>query len=361
MTDHLLLIGVVGFLLKVHQRKNKEEAMKRCFWSFAWITAAVCLVAANGQAGTWRQVKDKLPGAEVQFVERDGDAVWVGTLGGLAVFRKDATAPTTVVSDRAVWDIQPMPDGQYYIGTDRGVFMLVDGKATNRRLEKASVGRLARFGKTGCWAIADQGRMARLMQLKNAQWIPVPRFAGRPVEDLYVTSEGVVWVMLEANGIVACDPSSSPETWVHHLEGLNLRSFCRDSRGRIWCGTWGRGIKVLDNGKWRGDLSQEGAVITGIVEDGEGHIWAATNASGLWQFNGEAWTNHLGREGTINSLQVAGGHVYVSSQSVPALRRWTGKQWEILVESPAMFRSVIEGPDGKVWAGNTLMGVYIEP
>jgi ligand-binding sensor domain-containing protein len=253
-----------------------------------------------------------------------------------------------------------MPDGRHWIGTDNGVLALANG-TTTRFLEKASVGRLARFGESACWAIADENGVTRLMQVQGDKWAPVPRFVGKAVEDLFMTADGVVWVMIEANGIVAADPAAAPETWVHHLEGVNLRSFCLDARGRAWCGTWGRGVMVLEGGKWRGELGQEKAVITAIVEDAEGHIWAATNANGLWQFDGERWTNHLREEGTINVLQAAAGRVFISSQSNPALRVWTGEEWKALVDSPAMFRSVIEGPDGKLWAGNTLMGLYIEP
>ena len=109
-------------------------------------------------------------------------------------------------------------------------------------------------------------------------------------------------------------------------------------------------------------MEKEDAAVTTIREDARGHIWAATNANGLWQFDGDNWTNHLREEGTINVLEVPeDGRVYVSSQSVCELRVWTGEEWRTLLEAPAMFRAVINGPGGEIWAGNTLTGLYVQP
>jgi ligand-binding sensor domain-containing protein len=300
-----------------------------------------------------------LPGTEIQFLKSDGHSLWVGTLGGLAVLREGAAE--TIVKDEAVWDMETMPDGSAWVGTDKGILRL-DGNTPARSLSGASVGRLVRFGHDSCWAIADRGDVSQLLELKDGKWTPAPYFIGKAVADLFPTGSGTVWVILDTNGIVAANPEQESDLWIHHLEGINIRAFHKDSRGRVWCGTWGRGIMVLEGGKWTRHMAGETAVFTAIEEDGNGHIWAATNANGLWQFNGERWINHLRDEGVINVLQAPGdGNVYISSQSNPALRVWTGAAWKTVADAPTMFRTVMLGPDGKLWAGNTLDGLYRQP
>jgi ligand-binding sensor domain-containing protein len=324
--------------------------------------AAGLLASADLQAAPWRHLTevDGLPGQQVQFVERHGDAVWAGTLDGLVAFRRGQ--PATVVTGEAVWDIEPMQEGRYWIGTGSGI-LLLEGATTSRSLEGYSVGRLARFGADCCWAIADREDQTQLLEHCDGEWRPVPRFAKQQVTDMFPARDGMmVWVLLETDGLLAADPAAEPERWAHHLEGVRVPSFCEDTKGRIWCGTWGRGVMRLEGETWTHELEEEDAAVTTIKEDGRGHIWAATNANGLWEYDGERWTNHLREEGTINVLQVpSDGRVYVSSQSVCSLRVWTGEKWETLVEAPSVFRAVTVGPAGKLWAGNTLTGLYVQP
>jgi len=320
-----------------------------------------CALLSGGADGAeWKHITAAagLPGARVQFVQRDGDAVWVGTLDGLAMFRGGKAS--TVVTGEAVWDMLPMGGKRYWLGTGNGI-LLLEGTKTARSLAGYSVGRLARFGEDGAWAVADRADRTELFEYVDGEWRPAEHFAREVVTDLFQTRDGKVWALLEANGLVAADPGVPPAQWQRHLEGINVASFCEDTRGRIWCGTWGRGIRAYDGEKWERVLKKEDATITTIREDGNGHIWAATNAHGLWEFDGTQWHNHLRKEGSINVLEAPGdGRIYVSSQSVCDLRVWTGKEWRTLLEAPAMFRDVVVGPGDRLWAGNTVTGLYVQ-
>jgi hypothetical protein len=46
---------------------------------------------------------------------------------------------------------------------------------------------------------------------------------------------------------------------------------------------------------------------------------------------------------------------------VCSLRRWSGKAWETVLDVPTMFIGVATDAKGKLWAGNILDGVYVEP
>lgn len=312
-------------------------------------------------AEPWKHLTeaDGLPLLMVQYLERHGEEVWVGTLDGLVVFRKGQSSK--VVERQAAWDVLPLGKGRYWIGTQQGA-LLLDGHKTTRSLEGYSVGSLERFGEKALWACAERNQTLALMEYREGPWKPVSRFKRRNVSDLFSTRDGKVWALVEADGIVAADPTNDPKEWPHHLKGLNVRSFCEDVHGRVWCGVWGKGVMVLEDGEWKRHLPQEKAAITIIRQDAKGHLWAATNASGFWEYDGDQWKNHLRDEGTINFLEVpADGRVYFSSQSAPALRVWTGKKWDTVLDAASPFRAVIQGPRGKLWAGNTINGLYVQP
>jgi hypothetical protein len=72
--------------------------------------------------------------------------------------------------------------------------------------------------------------------------------------------------------------------------------------------------------------------------------------------------NHLNEEGTINMLETTpDGKLYVSSQSECSLRQWTGTAWDKILDVPTMFITVQLDAKGKLWAGNILDGVYVQP
>ncbi|MDP6355384.1 MAG: two-component regulator propeller domain-containing protein [Planctomycetota bacterium] len=337
------------------------------------ITLTTLILAPILQAEPWKHITeaDGLPTMMVQFMERHGDDIWVGTLQGLAVFR--GGRGFKVLAGKATWDIQPLGKGRYWVGTMRGL-MLLGGDRKQPGTDSAwkvgdlhpsfkgySVGSLESLGEKSLLACAERRNAIALIQYKDGDWKAISRFKRRSVSDLFKTRRGKVWAIIESDGIVAADPAKDSKEWAHHLKGRSVRSFCEDKEGRIWCGTFSKGIMELTDGKWKRHLPREESAITTIKQDSKGHLWAATNANGLWQYDGGKWKNHLRDEGTINFLESAGGSVYISSQSAPPLRAWDGKKWQTILDIPGQFRAVVLGPGGKLWAGNTITGLYVQP
>ncbi len=326
------------------------------------MAAGVVVMAANVlQAASWRHLTEDqgLPAREIQFIKMLGAEVWVGTLKGLTAFRKDK--PETVLAGEPVWDVLTDADGYLWIGTEKGIIRQ-KGAASERSLQGESIGRIVAFGPHTVWALCKKSDQSRLMEYSDGKWRPVKRFEKEKPRELFVTRTGVVWVLLEANGMLAADPGQAPDQWKHHQMGVNMTAFCEDKQGQIWCGTWDRGIMVLEKGEWKRLLTEEDAVITAIRQDRKGQMWAATNAHGLWQYDGANWVNHLNEEGTINLLEsTSDGRVFVSSQSECSLREWTGSGWNKVVDVPTMFIAVRVDAKGRIWAGNILDGVYVSP
>ncbi len=76
-----------------------------------------------------------------------------------------------------------------------------------------------------------------------------------------------------------------------------------DSRGRVWFGTDGKGISVLENGKIT-NYTKAGNIelrsVYSIVEDRRGHIWLSTAKEGIFEFDGKSFTRLSLKEGLRN-------------------------------------------------------------
>lgn len=329
--------------------------------------AAIVLLLATAatRAADWvhQTTKEGLPANEVQFLKQDdsGD-LWIGTLGGLAVWRDNKL--TIMLKGDEVWDLARIAPGRYLVGTGNGIVLLEGTKAT-RSLTGATVGSIQPFGDKGWWAVSKNRGTERneLVEYVDGKWQAVAAFAKQKVVDLYRAADGALWVALDGDGIVAVSPGAGADKEVHHLRGFNVTAFQQDAQQRIWCGTWGRGVMVLEKGEWKRMLENEKAVIFGVRADGKGGVWVATNAHGLWQYDGAKWTNHLEDEGPVNLLETTSdGKVWISTQTAGGLRFWDGKAWQSSgIDTPLPFRCLLEARDHHLWAGNVLDGVYHQP
>ena len=85
-----------------------------------------------------------------------------------------------------------------------------------------------------------------------------------------------------------------------------IYSIYKDSRGRIWFGTDGKGITVLDNGKLTTYNKTNGLRddhIYSFTEDKKGNIWFNTEGAGIYCFNGKTFKNYTDADG-ISDLKI---------------------------------------------------------
>jgi len=73
-----------------------------------------------------------------------------------------------------------------------------------------------------------------------------------------------------------------------------------DSRGRVWFGTDGKGISVLENGHFTSYGEGNGLksnVVYSVTEDQDGNIWFTTSNAGVYKFDGTRFHNYTTADG----------------------------------------------------------------
>jgi hypothetical protein len=91
----------------------------------------------------------------------------------------------------------------------------------------------------------------------------------------------------DTRGWVTVSESGAPIDWV--------TAIVVDTRGRLWCGTYGQGLFVRDGTTWRVYRQSESGLpgdwITALALDSQGELWIATLGGGLGHFDGQNWAS----------------------------------------------------------------------
>jgi len=251
------------------------------------LLAAVAAVAAVSAAAgdKWRHLTVEttpgLPGNEVQFVTPSADGgVWIGTLSGLAKLKDGKVTALTGEDGKPMglhaWCIQERGDGSCWVGHGNGA-MLVDkgGRKKAQALEGYTVAPIIDVGQGKFWAIAKERRseMNKLFAANGDTWQQVPGSEKLRVVDIFKAVDGKLWLVLDGDGILEIDPAKAMGEAAHHLQGLNVTVVAEDTRKRIWCGLWGRGVAVWDGTGWQRHLSkQKESAVLSIAQDAKQNI-----------------------------------------------------------------------------------------
>jgi ligand-binding sensor domain-containing protein len=94
-----------------------------------------------------------------------------------------------------------------------------------------------------------------------------------------------------------------------HFSGNNyIYSVFIDSRNRIWFGTDGKGISVLEKGKFTSFDKKQGLksnIVYSITEDSDNHIWFSTANAGIYRFDGKSLKNYTLENG-LSDIHITG-------------------------------------------------------
>jgi ligand-binding sensor domain-containing protein/serine phosphatase RsbU (regulator of sigma subunit) len=231
--------------------------------------------------------------------------LWFGTEGGLAVY--DGTGFQTydeedgLVDNDVVGMIEDLEGniwawGAYGISVLTGDTVLTytkgDQLAGNMivdvMVDSRGTVHVATFEKQGITSFADPYR-AVLNKRKEI------------IRDMLEVGPGEIWYASQDHGIIV--QSKAGEYTLGPEEGLTdpvVLCLLKDSRDRIWCGTYGQGLFVYENGRFRNVPSQfdEEPIARELMEDNQGRIWILGFISGVWMLDEGNYTQ-FGVENTL--------------------------------------------------------------
>jgi ligand-binding sensor domain-containing protein len=156
-------------------------------------------------------------------------------------------------------------------------------------------------------------------------------------------------------------------TWesITTKEGLShnwVYDLFQDSRGRIWVGTWGGGVSMLENNQWKKYSKSDGLhsmAATCIREDKHGEIWVSTD-NGLNRFeNGRFVSGGLYGKSLLQILFDRKGNLWAgcwrSGISGGGLFKHDGFKWDCFSTVDGLpgleILKIFEDSRGRIWVG----------
>jgi signal transduction histidine kinase/ligand-binding sensor domain-containing protein len=283
--------------------------------------------------------------------DRHGD-IWIGTLGaGLARFDGKKFAVMTSkqgLASNTIYTLAEDRDGALWAGTTSGINRLHNGKidasySTAQGLPSANIRALFIDHQGTLWAGTEKGPAV----LKGGSFT-TPK--GLPVElrgaiaAINEDHEGRVYLATDHGGLFVYQDGAAHEVLQNGASIRDVDALYVDPDGKLWIGTEGNGLRLLDHGKVTTFLIRDGLFdneIYGIIRDDQDHLWMACS-KGLFSVN------------RADLLDFAAGTLrkFVSTPYSPtdALRTIECRQGV----QPGSARM----QDGKVWF-STIRGLYV--
>ena len=268
--------------------------------------------------------REGLPSNDTGPVMQDAlGNIWVGTLGaGLARFDgrhfSVLTARDGLAGD-TIFALARGSDGQIWIGTDGGLNRLADGRVeatftTAEGLPANEVHCLAVDGQGTLWA----GTAAGLASLRDGQFVrpdgdaeivrlpiralierqPGERQPGDPMVP------GELLAAADGGGLYRCAEGRLTAFPAAQLPRAVIDAFFVDESGRLWMGTQGRGLLLLDGDRVSSFTTKDGLYdddIFGIVLDHRQRLWMACSKGVFFVVRDALLDFAAGRAGSLTS------------------------------------------------------------
>jgi signal transduction histidine kinase/ligand-binding sensor domain-containing protein/DNA-binding response OmpR family regulator len=267
---------------------------------------------------------------------------WFGLEGGLKQFdgrtMEEVPVDDAFLGNRGVRAILHDDAGILWLGTTRGVFRWSDGRfqeiLTSRGKHVNEV-RAIRRGASGTLWIATLGDGA--FRYDGEAIREVPEVAGKELYDVLEVSRGEAW-FVGGDGVTVRNDSGVSHFSVS--DGLNhqeVLAAVEDRFGRVWLGSYGGGLNVVEDPVIAGVVPVFGSVrrsdglsddrVLFLALDGEDGLWVGTNRG-------------------LNRLDLAA----YDSTGIASVRRLG--QFEGFVGIEANLHSALLDSDGAMWFGH---------
>jgi len=233
------------------------------------------------------------------YQDRTGN-VWIGMFyTGLNLYRDNARSMSRFVGESEGGNIRgsmvralaPMGDHRLLLGTEDGGLSLLDPE--NREIEDLTrlLGPASQYNvqslcnDSGTLWVATFSNGVYRLDLDTRKQTGHYLGSERAVV-VYKTSDGVLWAGT-TDGLYSYDRNRDSFEYHAELGREFIHAMFQDSRGKLWIGTYGKGLWMYNNGAFQRigtDEKGEGLTsnyITHIYEDRDHRLWVSTEGGGV--------------------------------------------------------------------------------
>jgi len=299
---------------------------------------------------------------------RDG-TLWVGTIGGL--YRMVAGSDSfRRVKDTSgtVRFLRETSDGTLWIGTiGHGIYKYREHRFSQitapNNLPSNTALNLFEDIEKNIW-IGTQAGMLRLSKTP-IQAVALPDAGDYDAETVYQDHNGDLWIA--AANLFRFHDGKATEIRFPGISEVRVRNVFRDNEGTLWIGTEGRGVFRESGTKLVHYMSKDGLVnnfVRAFLQGRDGSVWIATD-EGVSRWRGGGFTNYQERDGlcyfsTRSLWEDHNGDVWIGTdRGVSHLHAGSFVQ-DAVTEALKNEKiwAIREDSDGGLWFGTRTGGLY---
>lgn len=293
-----------------------------------------------------------------------------------------------------IWSICQDANGYMWFGTKSGLNRFDGYTFTTyqfREGDKQSLGdnfihKILLYDEKTLWLGTEKGIYSYHQETGVFQQVSIAE--KDCVFDMVKDQHGKVWIGTRASGLFSYDTATQQVQQFKRNDSGNsislnqIRALAIDARNRLWIGTFGAGIDVLDlnsmqfrNRKGGTDLSNNR--ITSIFEDLKGNIWCGSlGGLQLWHGGGDSCRNYVkGGEGQLNEnivraiYQPSPQKLYLGTEkglnvldlNTQQFTAYTNKSSDPYSISDNAVYAICPDKEGGIWLGTFFGGVNYFP
>jgi len=273
--------------------------------------------------------------------------LWLGKKGaGIKVFSEGNITNITSINGLVHDTVRVIKGshGQIFVGTDEGITILNSG---NLVVEEKTIltNRILSIDVSPDDSIAVGTARRGIGILKKGHWdffFDSNYGASNNAQSVTYDNNGKLWCGT-AGGIFLFDTEFKKiNPPVEISQPLYISKVFCDSKGRLWFGSRGQGVLLLDSGGWQQFSSKslpdwKCNTVRAISEDERGRIWVGTTGGGCQIYDGKKWSQLSVINGLISP------NVYAIAKDREN-RIWIGTDQGISIHNGNTFTNIIMGP-----------------
>lgn len=258
---------------------------KGCLWIATY--GEGLYVFDGSQLLHWDQANDGLSSNDVYAMTIDAKGrIWAATDNGISICSYQPAdgskniillTETDGLPDKIVTALTPDATGNMWVGThDRGVALydVTTGKCSQPIDPTEDIGpvrSIAVYSTYEIWiASAEKGLLRGNLGTKH--WIPV---SNERVKHLFTDREGLLWLLTDQGAMY----SANTEVLACPSFQMPVQASWADPLGRIWAGT-SKGLFLFDRGTWT-PVNIGNVNVISLAEDAAHRLWVGTFGNGV--------------------------------------------------------------------------------
>lgn len=227
--------------------------------------------------------------------------IWAGTLGNGVIEIYPKYVQFLSLKEWNVEKVNAIEEGisAYYIATDAGMLTLSKDSTRAKKLSRfstlptSSIENVFLSSENLLWIGTERGIYTYSETTGQVKKIELNQPDGKPLRARFFKQDSAknIWIASIGSGVYKLDEKGkilsrlSTETGFIHNDVFAIQP---DRQGRVWFGSQGAGLAMLDANDSLHRLSQYGLFpshdINDIREDQDGTIWIATDGQGYFKF-----------------------------------------------------------------------------